>query len=73
MRPRCTFDLLGSSDGNDLPTAESLEAEVLMRRGGRGRPAAAQFLLDEHIPLDDRFEVAIRILQLNHTVARTLH
>ena len=34
---------------------------------------AAAFLLDERIPLDDRFEVAARILCPGPQTARTLH
>jgi len=34
---------------------------------------AAPFLLDERIPLDDRFEVAIRILHPDQAAARTPH
>jgi hypothetical protein len=34
-------------------------------------PAAAAFLLDERIPLDDRFEVAVRILHPDQ--AQALH
>jgi hypothetical protein len=36
-------------------------------------PAAAAFLLDERIPLDDRFEVASRILCPGKETARTVH
>jgi hypothetical protein len=35
--------------------------------------SAAEFLLDERIPLDDRFEVAVRILCPGAETARTLH
>jgi hypothetical protein len=34
---------------------------------------AAEFLLGERIPLDDRFEVAVRILCPGSVTARTLH
>jgi hypothetical protein len=34
---------------------------------------AAEFLLDERIPLDDRFEVAARILCPGPKTARTVH
>jgi hypothetical protein len=34
---------------------------------------AATFLLDERIPLDDRFEVAARILRPGPETARTVH
>jgi hypothetical protein len=34
---------------------------------------AAEFLLDEQIPLDDRFEVAMRILFPGPETAHTLH
>jgi hypothetical protein len=34
---------------------------------------AAEFLLDEQIPLQDRFEVAARILCPGPETARTLH
>ena len=34
---------------------------------------AAAFLLDERIPLDDRFEVAARILCPGPETARTVH
>lgn len=36
-------------------------------------PRAAEFLLDERIPLKDRFEVAARILCPGPETARTLH
>jgi hypothetical protein len=35
--------------------------------------SAAEFLLDERIALDDRFEVAVRILCPGPETARTLH
>lgn len=36
-------------------------------------PTAAAFLLDERIPLEDRFEVAVGILQPAEAPARTVH
>jgi hypothetical protein len=36
-------------------------------------PQAADFLLDEHIPLEDRFELAARILCPGPETARTVH
>jgi hypothetical protein len=36
-------------------------------------PHAAEFLLDERIPLEDRFEVATRILCPGQATARALH
>jgi hypothetical protein len=35
--------------------------------------SAAEFLLDERIPLEERFEVAVRILCPGPETARTLH
>jgi hypothetical protein len=36
-------------------------------------PPAARFLLDERIPLEDRFEVAVRVLHPADAPARTMH
>lgn len=35
--------------------------------------SAATFLLDERIPLDDRFEFAVRILCAERNMAQTIH
>jgi hypothetical protein len=55
------------------PPLVCFKQETWCAEAARLDPQAATFLLDERIPLDDRFEVAARILCPGPETARMVH